>query len=346
MAHEWHRGVLSASSWHGLESVEALPDAETLIRRGEETGAWPVALERVSIQTADGLPVPGKAVVGRYADCSRIAYGAVGDRYRALEPREWRATIEAAVKAGAKPAGAFSLRGGSRVLATFEIGEGEGIRHYLNLVDSFDGSLAHSAGGSSVRVVCANTLAQSLAADGHRAAKLRHTSTINDRAEVLREAIEQHVRGGEAVAELYRAARKAELTRSEAADVFALLFPEPSKDDKPTTATRRVNARRAAARAMQRAENQEGRSLATLWNAATWLVDRDETGRARPVKGGGDLLDSMLFGSRGDRVEEIRSIVQVVLRDGTVADMEAPAAAAAGVSPEQIGRQLLDSMLT
>jgi hypothetical protein len=346
MAHEWHKGVLSASSWHGLESVEALPDAATMIRRGEETGAWPIALERAHMQTADGLVVPGRAVVGRYADSSRIAYGAVGNRYRVLDPKEWRATIEAAVKAGAKPAGAFSLRGGSRVLATFEIGSGEGIRHHLNLVDAFDGSLAHSAGGSSVRVVCANTLAQSLAADGHKAAKLRHTGSINDRAEVLREAIEEHVRGGEAVAELYREARKAELTRPEAEAVFALLFPEPSEDDKPATATRRINARRAAARAMRRAENQEGRSLATLWNAATWLVDRDETGRTRPVKGGGELLDSMLFGSRGDRVEEIRSIVQVILRDGTVADMEAPAAAAAGVSPEQIGRQLLDSMLT
>jgi len=346
MAHEWHRGVLSASSWHGLESVESLPDAATLIRRGEASGAWPVELERLALQTADGLPVPGRAVVGRYLSGERVAYGAVGARYQALDPQEWRATVEAAVRAGAKPAGAFALRGGSRVLATFEIGEGGGLKHHLNVIDSFDGSLAHSAGGSSVRVVCANTLAQSLAADGHKAAKLRHTGSINDRAEVLRGAIEQHVRGGEAVAELYREARKAELTRPEAEEVFALLFPEPAKDDKPTTATRRVNARRAAARAMCRAENNEGRTLATMWNAATWLVDRDETGRTRPVKGGGDMLDSMLFGSRGARVEEVRSIVQVILRDGTVADMEAPAAAAAGVSPDQIGRQLLDDMLT
>ncbi len=345
MAHEWHRGVLSASSWHGLESVEALPDAETLIRRGEETGAWPVAVDQLGIRTVDGLEVPGAAVVGRYRDGARIAYGAVGSRYRALEPSEWRATIEAAVRAGAKPAGAFSLRGGSRVLATFEIGQGEGIRHYLNLIDSFDGSLAHSAGGSSVRVVCANTLAAAQHADGHRAAKLRHTSSINDRSEALREAIEGHIQRGQEVSALYAEARRAELTRTEAEEVFALLFPEPDETDKPATATRKINARRAAARAMRRPENAEGKTLATLWNAATWLVDRDERGQTRKIKGGGDMLDSMLFGSRGARIEEVRSIVRVVLRDGTEADMEAPVAAAAGVSPDQIGRQLLADMI-
>ena len=31
MSHEWHRGVLTTSSWHGLENIGAMPDAGAMI---------------------------------------------------------------------------------------------------------------------------------------------------------------------------------------------------------------------------------------------------------------------------------------------------------------------------
>jgi hypothetical protein len=353
MAHEWNAGVLTQSSWHGLESVEALPDAETMIRRGEETGAWPTAVSLEKMVTASGLKVPGSAVVAEYLSGDRIAHSAVGNKYRPLDVKEWRETVRAAVKAGAKPAGAFSLRGGSRVLATFEIpggNHGSGLANHLNIVDALDGSLMHIAGGSTIRVVCANTLAVAMggrkskdaAANGF--ATIRHTASINDRVAALREAIEVHIQTGEKVRDTYSKAREARLAKPDAEAIFAKLFPlatEEERKQSPRMATKLENAHNAAIKAMMRSENFEGPTLASIWNAATWMVDRDEDGKSRPCRGDADKLDSLLFGTRADRIAEVQSIIEVVLADGTFAKMTAPEAATHGVDSKQIGKSLL-----
>jgi hypothetical protein len=348
MSHEWNKGALIASSWHGLESVVSMETAADLISAGETTGAYPIAVNLESISTSSGLSVPGSAVVATYADNSRKAHSAVGAKYTPLDPKEWRATIEAAVAAGAKPAGAFSLRGGERILATFEIPGGNGgthIANYLNLVDTLDGSLQFMAGGTSVRTVCANTLAASFGKDGKGYAKIRHTASINDRAEALREAIEIHVKEGEKVASLYREAVKAKLSRNEALAVFEALFPAAKEGDSKRLATRRENVRAEAAKSMKREENFEGQSVATIWNAATWMVDRTADGKPRDARGGADRLDSLLFGSRSQRIAEIRNTIEVVLRDGSIAEIEATEAAEHGIDNAQIGRAIMAEML-
>lgn len=349
MSHEWTNGVLTQSSWHGLESVQSMETAGDLIRAGERSNAYPMAIALEGMRTSTGLDVPGSAVVATYADESRIAHAAVGRKYTPLDPKEWRATIEAAVKAGAKPAGAFSLRGGSRVLATFEIGNTSGrsgIASYLNLVDSLDGSLHFQAGGTSIRTVCANTLSASFSRDGKGYARIRHTASINDRSEVLRTAIEAHVKGGEKVAKLYADAKAASLSRPDAIAVMELLFPDAAEGDSKRLATRKANTRAEAAASMRRAENNEGASLATIWNAATWLIDRDSKGAAKSARGGADKLDSLLFGSRSKRVEAVRNVIEVVLRDGTIEHMTADVAHKShGIDHGQIGRSMLDGML-
>jgi hypothetical protein len=342
-----------------------------MIQRGEETGAWPVSIRLEKMVTSTGLAVPGSAVVARYLTRANpdhtaphartlyptdVCHGPVGDRYKPLDPKEWRATVEAAVKAGAKPAGAFALNGGARILATFEIpggNDGTGLRNYLCLVDSLDGSLVHLAGGTMVRVVCANTLQAAMGGTrGRDAAKqgfatVRHTASINDRAQALRGAIEQHIKSGEEVRELYKRARDRKLARKEAELVFDALFPastEEQRKDNKRKATMLDNARADAQRSAARAENNEGDNLATLWNAATWMVDRTVDGKARPCRGDADKLDSMLFGSRGKRVEEVRSLIEVVLTDGTTAMMEAAEAAQHGVSVKSPLEEMLDAL--
>ena len=356
MAHEWHKGVLTQSSWHGLESVEALPDAAAMIARGEQTGAWPTKVGLEKMRTTSGLEVPGSAVVADYLDGSRVAHSAVGNRYKPLDTNEWRETVRAAVAAGAKPAGAFSLRGGSRVLATFEIpggNHGSGLVNFLNIVDALDGSLMHIAGGSTVRVVCANTLAMAMGHTSGDAARrgfatIRHTASINDRVESLREAIDVHIKTGEKVRDTYKASRETKLARPDAEAIMAALFPLPTEEQQkssPKLASKLTNAHTAAIRAAGRAENNEGPTLATLWNAATWLVDRDESGKARQCRGGADRLDSMLFGTRAERIAEIQKVIEVVLTDGTTKLMSATEAASHGVGAFEPGRTPLESML-
>jgi hypothetical protein len=329
-----------------------------MIRRGEETGAWPVRVDLETMTTETGLSVPGKGIVGTYADGSRRVHKAVSDSYVFLDPKEWRAGCEAAVKAGARPSGVFALgKGGGKVLATFEVdasGKGSGrFRNFLNLVDSLDQSASYCAGGSSIRVVCANTFKASMAADGHRYAKLRHTRSINDKAELLREAIEAHVKEGSEISKLYEAARERELHRDDAMALIAELWPIPAKDSGKSSATitKATNLRSAAVRSMKLDVNEEQGSngqntLATIWNAATWMVDRDEKGNARKLRGNADPIEALLFGERGKRIEKVRKVMVRVLRpDGTEEDVTAAEAAAAGVDNGQIGRQIMEEML-
>lgn len=293
-----------------------MADDAAMVAAGEKSGAWPVSLRFDTLTTSSGLVAPGKGIVATYASHPETCLSVVGDRYRATTPEEWRTLVTAATAAGAKPTGAFALRDGTRVLATFEVGASNGLRTQLVLADAFDGSMKLTCGFSSIRVVCANTLSAALSNDGEGMSKLRHTASLETKVNVLAEAIGTAVVSGDKVRAAYHKAEEMRLTQKEAINVFDLLFPKAPEDESKTVITRADNVRADAKRAMGNHVNNVGPTLATLWNAATYLVDREADGSARKTRGG-DSLDSLLFGSRGDRVSEIQSIVEVVMRDGT-----------------------------
>lgn len=341
-----HTNALLKSSWYGLKPAGKLKTAQDLIAAGEQAGAWPVRVGQFSVKTVDGrLDIPrsmAKAVVGEYADGSRRALGMVGDRYTHTTPEGWRELCEAAVAAGARPTGAFALCGGARLLATFEVGQSNGILTNLVIADAFDGSLRLTCGMTAMRFFCANQLAAMLRGDD-ASARIRHTSTLPEKIAALALAIDAAVKEGCKVKEIYHAAEARSVNRTDAEEILARLFPAPEEPGREQT--RALNLRADALRAAERAENQAGSTLATLWNAATWLVDRTVDGKARAARGGADKLDSLLFGTRGKRIEEIRKVVQVVLADGSLGEMTAPEAAAHGVDAAQIGRAVLADML-
>lgn len=342
MAHEWHRGVLTASSWHGLEDIGVMTTAEDQIALGESSGAWPVALDLMPLHTSTGLRAPVQALVGHYQGHPSAVLGAVGDRYRATTPAEWRDLCRAAVVAGAAPTGAFALRDGSRVLATFDVG-GDGIRTQLILADSFDGSMRLTAGTTSVRVVCANTLSAAMRSDGEGMAKLRHTASLETKVQVLQATIADTIKTGEKVRDLFARAEQTILPRAAAQAAFDALFPEAEESASANAKTRAENLRTEARLAAARPENRVGTrpgNLATLWNAATWLVDRHADGTRREVRGG-DALDSLLFGARAERIQQIQELVEVVMADGTIERMTVDAAQDHGIDAGQIARQIL-----
>jgi hypothetical protein len=343
MSHEWHRGVLTTSSWHGLEEVGVMADDGAMIAHGEKSGAWPVSLRFEKLFTPAGLVAPGRGIVATYATHPEACLSVVGDRYRATTPDEWRSLVRAASAAGAKPTGAFALRDGSRVLATFEVGQTNGLRTQLVVADAFDGSMRLTCGFSSIRVVCANTLSAAMSADGAGMAQLRHTASLETKVNVLAESIQNAVANGDKVRAAYHKAEETRLTKDQAIAVFDRLFPEAPKDAEKAAKTKADNVRADGRRAMANAVNDAGPTLATLWNAATYLVDREADGSARKTRG--DALDSLLFGSRGDRVGEIQTLIEVILKDGTVQTLPAGEALAIGANPETVGKKVLDDMI-
>lgn len=352
MAHEWDRGVLASSSWHQLETLGNMSTAADIIAHGETSGAWPTALFYAALvaRSEDGpeLTVPGlEAIVGAYQSHADRVLGVVGGRYRETTPDEWRSLVSAAVDAGAKPTGAFSLREGKRVLATFEVGSGSGIVDHLVLADSFDGSLRLTAGTSSVRVVCANTLSAAMSSDGAHMARLRHTASLETRINALRDAIGDAVKTGSKVRAMFEAASSTVLNKARAKAAFDAMFPEAPEDATLVAKTRAENTRHAARIAAAMPINKVGSTpgnLATLWNAATYLVDRREDGTYRSARGDADGLDSMLFGARAKQVAEIQTMVEVLMADGTSQAMSVPQAADAGALVPGEGR-ILDMML-
>ena len=348
MSHEWDRGVLARSSWHGLEEIGVLADAAAAIDAGERTGAWPVVLTKEALLTESGLRTPSFSIVADYRTRERRAYRAVGTDYRVTTPEEWRGLVDAAHAAGAQPTGAFSLYGGSLVLATFQVGLANGLRTNLLLADAFDGSMQFSSGFTTIDVVCANTLSMSLGQDGSGMARFRHTLSAEAKIAALRVGIATAIATGEKVRDAHKRAQTMGLSRDVARDVFNALFPEAPPEASEASKTRAQNVRAEAMTAMalpiNRRDAEQG-TLGTIWNTATWLVDRDANGAPRPVRGDGGRLDAMLFGSRGKRVQEIQTVIEIVLRDGTIKATPATEALEMGVDPRQVGRAVLADMI-
>lgn len=346
MTHMWDRGVLTASSWHGLEEVGVMLDAEDMIAAGENCGSWPIEVDFQHVTVGENLPAPEyRGVVGKYRQHPPRALGIVGGRYRATFPEEWRKLVRAVVAAGGKPTGTFSLCGGSRILATFEVGVSNGLKTQFILVDSYDGSLKLTTGSTTVRVVCANTLSLALRSDGEGMANLRHVATLEENIKALEKAIGRALETGENMRGLYKAACERRLTSAEKTAVLAALVPiDPEAT--PRVATRAQNLRDSIEAASKSPINAEGEdTLASLWNGCTYVIDRDGDA-ARPSRGKNkDNLNSLLFGSRGARVREVQTIIEVLLRDGTVAPMTVSQAVEAGVSPLLTGRAIINDML-
>lgn len=344
MTANFTKGVLVDSSWHRLEELGVMSTAAEMIEHGERVQAWPIHVSTEALITATGLKCHKDAIVARYRGDHAECVGVVGNRYQPTTPAEWRTLVTAAVEAGAKPTGCFSLRDGRLVVATFEIGESNGIKTQFILVDSFDGSFQLTAGFTSIRVVCCNTLSAAMHTDGKAMARLRHTATLSEKIEALREIIPEAIKSGQKVKDLYHKAESLRISQADAEKVFDKLFPAAAPDATPNAKTRAENARAAGRIAAAMPVNYTGPTLATLWNAATYLVDRTESGDARKLRGG-SRLDSMLLGNRGERVEEIMTIIEVMMADGTIQAVPAPEAIAMGCNPSTVGASVLADML-
>ena len=161
--------------WHKLGKVlDNPPTSEEAIK---EAGLdWQVDLKPIywklpaTMDTADTFhPFPNKCALVRSSDGKPLSV--VSDHYKPLQNRqafEWFDPIVMDGKATYETAG--SLQGGKKiwVLAklntSFEVIKGDEIRKYLLLANGHDGVTGIMIQNTPIRVVCSNTLAQSLGA--------------------------------------------------------------------------------------------------------------------------------------------------------------------------------------
>lgn len=353
MAHEitFHGNLAAFASniaheapWHEKGERCAWSDVDDMIASGLACNAIPTGIREEEAFTASGLAVPRKAIVASYANRPDRCVSVAGGKYRALLPSELCDLYRAAGQVGAIPSAIMSLAEGTKTIASFEIASDRRFKTYLNIADALDGSLACVSGASVTRVVCANTCNSWLNTDGKAAAKLRHTSGMVDKLPVMRKAIQDAIKTGESVRKLYDAAASVRLTGTAASLAFSALFPEAAKGASRNAVTRAENDRDEARRAARLDINREGGdsgNVATLYNAATFLADRELDGSWRGTRKGSDPLASQMVGSRQSRFAQIeqtiRTIVEVVRPDGTVEAQELAEALRMGIDPAQMG---------
>lgn len=169
--------------WHGLG--QALERDATLEQWREQAGLnWQVMSAPVRYKTEDGGFVQYQGQNVLYRSDTTESLSIVSDKYRVVQPETvlefFRDLVDVS---GYRLHTAGSLRGGRRIWALAEVGKvqevvpNDPIGAYLLLATSFDKGLATTAKFTSVRVVCANTLAE--AEGSGSAVRIDHTKQFD-----------------------------------------------------------------------------------------------------------------------------------------------------------------------
>lgn len=354
------RELNRGSTWHKQETAVAMRTTSDMLSAAQSANAWPLEITKVPLFSADGIEMQGTfGVRARYLYAPAQLLSSVGSVWTSLL-EQWEATIGKAIDMGARPLMAYALVDNfgrpNRLLATFDLPDatgidGSSIKPYLLGICGLDGKTPDKWLDTAIDTVCANTLAIATSAEradhaknGTKASTVRHTGKGIEQYRTLQAGIERALQTGKSVAAAHAEAKHAILSNEAACEAFDALFPRAEENEK-TTDNMRTRARNRRDEAWQACRlpinkrDNEARSVQTLWNAATFLVDRDVDGAAR---GNGDAIAKML-GTRGERVQEIQQIIYRVLnRDGSETEMTASEAVQAGAVD---GAQLLSSML-
>jgi phage/plasmid-like protein (TIGR03299 family) len=195
--------------WHGLGTSLEVGDLYDWPSASKKAGLdWEVEL--APLVTADTQAKVAHRAVRRTSD-GRIL-GVVGPRYAPLQNKDafaWFQPFLDAKEAALHTAG--GLRGGSRVwvLAKLNrdplvIAEGDEVAKFILLSHGHDGSLAVRAGFTPIRVVCANTLAMAHGSDASKLIRVKHTESVLENLNNIREVMDAANAEFEATAAQYR----------------------------------------------------------------------------------------------------------------------------------------------
>lgn len=313
MAHEIDRMAYRGDvPWHGLG--ETMRDGESIEAWRERAGLkWEAIKCLAHYRTPPGSDGEERgavrAAVGNYVlarSDTGAALGIVSDRYQPVQPGEviefYRSLCDAN---GFELETAGSLRGGKRVWALaktpegFTLPGGDAVRGYLLLATSYDGTAATSARYTSVRVVCANTLA--MANRDAATVTVRHNTKFNATDAKLRLGVH------DAAGEFEQGARTLATAKANIATTTAVwlaaYFGKSQAEMNATSETRKQGEKllRALVPALHNAPGAAlDSSAGTLWgavNAVTYHVDH-----ARRARSQENRLDAAWFGT-GDAIK-------------------------------------------
>lgn len=243
--------------------------------------------------------------------------GEVGAGYTPIQPRPMFAWVDAVCEGSPyKFESAGALRGGSVLFVSARVGEinilgsGDIIRSYLAFVNSFDGSLAAQAYWTGTRMVCMNTVIQSLANSSH-VVRFKHTKNVQsrmDKAAMLMQGVAQTE--ASIKEKLETLAKRTIRSKETYTKVLDSLFPGEAK--------RSENIKRDVTDLWQNNDNNafpEWKGTAySLYNAVTRYTDHMRTTRGDDKQA--SRFESAILGS-GAKLKEQALETILTLTDGT-----------------------------
>ncbi len=305
MAHEVESMFsVRETPWHGLGRVliEAPTPEEAIVAAGLD---WKVALRPLTADGAAGenrIAVPGHFAVVRESD-SRVL-GVVGDSYTPVQNTRAFGFFQPFLDSGvAKLETAGSLRDGKRVWVLakvagdpVEVVKGDAVERFILLAHGHDGSLAMRIGFTPVRVVCANTLAMSMADGASRLLRIKHTKRVEEAMDEVQKVMQAVEGEFLATIEQYKLLAKCGVTDDTLkAYVRKIFAPKPvSKGPEPVEVS---DCDRIIERVRPLFEKGRGNDMAgvkgTMWGAYNAVTEYlgYERGKSQDTR-----VDSLWFG--------------------------------------------------
>lgn len=266
-------------AWHGLGQVLShVPTSEEMIVAAGLD--WTVNPEEVWTQYGK---VSG--YVANTRSDSKEVLGVVSDKYQLVQNRDAFAFLDGLTKDGViRYEAAGALKGGRRVWALARmpgvdtIAEGDDVLRYVLFATSHDGSHRLTATPTSVRVVCANTMA--VAEQTELKLTFRHSGNMQSKLQFAQRYIAQFNERFDDFRDKAKLLASKKLTGTQARDYIEKLFPVAAPDAKRATTVRETKV--AAIRQAYANERQKVGGIGGTWwsmfNAVTEYVDHVQNG--------------------------------------------------------------------
>lgn len=300
MAHEIENMLfVGETPWHGLGKgfINAPSIKEAIVAAGLD---WRVTTEPVFSGAQEKLD----AQLTR-RDSDKSILGVVGPSYVPLQNSEAFEIFSPWIDGKlAEIHTAGSLRQGRRVwilaklaLDPMEIVKGDAVEKYILLSHSHDGTLAVRMGFTPIRVVCANTLAQSHNSAESKLIRVKHTKNVVQNLEALREVMNTANADFEATAEQYRALANTQINAKDLEQYVKLVFNSDKKILQATDGIESMENKRLLNAVTPLFESGRGNNLpgvkGTLWAAYNGITEYlgYERGKEKETR-----LDQLWFG--------------------------------------------------
>ena len=267
-------------AWHGLGTVfdpggdKAFTSEEAIV--GGHLG-WTTSLQE--LRTADGVTV--KDYFGIRRDDTKDILGIVGKRYRPHQNVDAFKFLDGLQQDGVmKYESVMALKGGRRVVLLARmpqvdtVAEGDSSLRYICFAMGHDGGMGIFIMPTSVRVVCANTLA--LALESELKTHVKHTEHKDERLGEVAKWISQYNEKFTLFRDNAQKIASRQFNEDQAREYLMTLFPEPKADATDRVKRNHTNLLDSIYGNLQHPSNQIPSIKGSWWqlfNAVTYHVD-------------------------------------------------------------------------